>query len=61
VPYDDAVVADQDFLDNQPYDSLSFENIERIGGATQAIEESGERFGEAHEVRAIVCLICNRF
>jgi hypothetical protein len=61
MPYDDAVVADQDFLDNQPHDFLSFNHVECVGGAVQAIEESGERFGETHEIRAIVYLIGNRF
>jgi hypothetical protein len=29
----DTVVADEDFLDDQPYDSLSLDDIESGGGA----------------------------
>ena len=30
---DDGVVADQDFLDHEPYDSLTLNDIECVGGA----------------------------
>jgi hypothetical protein len=33
VSNDDAVVADEHFLDDEPYDSLTLDDIERGGGA----------------------------
>jgi hypothetical protein len=60
MPNDDVVVADKDPLDDESYDSLSFDDIERGGGAAQAREERRECFCKAQEIGAVVGLIGNR-
>jgi hypothetical protein len=35
----DGVVADQNFLDDEAYDSLALEDVKRVGGAAQSCEE----------------------
>jgi hypothetical protein len=60
VPYHDVVVADEDLLDDEPYDALSLSHIERIGGNAQPREKRGECFCKTQEIGAIIGLICNR-
>jgi len=60
MPNDDVVVADENFLDDQSYDSLPFDDIERGGGAAQANEERSECFCKTQKIGTIVGLICNR-
>ena len=54
---EDAVIADQDFLNHQTHDSLPFDDIKSIGGTAQTPEERREGFCEAQERRAVVGLI----
>ena len=60
MPDDDAVLTDEDFLDYEPYDSLSLYDIERVGGAAQPSEKRGECFCKTQEIGAIVGLIGDR-
>src|ERR1019366_560542 len=45
----DGVVADQNLLDDEAYDSLALEDVKRIGGAAQSCEERRESLGQAQE------------
>jgi hypothetical protein len=56
----DSVIADEDILDDQPHDSLAFDDIQGIGGAAQAAEERGEGFCKPQEVLTIVGLVGDR-
>jgi hypothetical protein len=41
VPDDDLVVADEDFLDEKPHETLSFRYVEGAGRRPQSREERG--------------------
>jgi hypothetical protein len=57
VPNGNAVVLDQDFLDDQADDPLSLRNVEGASRATQLGEECRERLRETQIDSAIVDLI----
>ena len=46
MPDDDAVVADQDFLDQQSNHALTLDYVESFGRRAQTSEKRGQRFGE---------------
>ena len=47
VPDDDRVVADEDVLDDEAYDSLALDDLKRVGGAAQTAQERRESLGKA--------------
>jgi hypothetical protein len=50
----DAVVADENVLDDEAHDALALDDVKRVGSATQSGEKRRESFGEAQE-RSPVC------
>jgi hypothetical protein len=53
----DGVLADQDLLDHEPYDSLALKDIERVCSSAYARKERREGFGQAQEGSPISGLI----
>ena len=53
----DGVVSDQDVFHDQPYDSLTFNNTQRISSSVQAVEKRREGLRQAKEGRPIVNLV----
>jgi hypothetical protein len=47
VPNDDLVIADEDFFDEKPQDTLAFRYVEGPRRRPQSREERGQRFSEA--------------
>jgi hypothetical protein len=60
VANDNAFVLDQDLLDNQAHDPLSFQNVESSGGATQLGEERRERLCKTKIDGVVIDLIADR-
>jgi hypothetical protein len=60
VPDDDLVIADEDFLDEKPDDTLAFRYIESACRRSQACQERGQHFSEAQVDRTINRLIDDR-
>jgi hypothetical protein len=56
----DAVVADENVLDDKLHDSLAFDESERIRRAAQAAKERGESLCKPQELLAIAILVSNR-
>ena len=57
----DAVVVNDDFLDEQPDDSLSFQNVQALHLRAQALEELAQRVSEAKIDGLIGQLATQRF
>ena len=57
MPDDDRVVANEDVLDDEAHDSLAFQDVKCVGGATQAAEERRQSLGKAQERGAIGGLV----
>ena len=55
----DGVVSDQDVFHNEPYDSLTFDDTQRISSSVQAVEKRREGLRQAQEGRPIVSLVCD--
>jgi hypothetical protein len=53
----DGVVSDQDVFHNEPYDSLTFSDTQRISSSVQAVEKGREGLGEAKEGLPIISLV----
>jgi hypothetical protein len=47
MPDDDLVIADEDFLDEKPQDTLAFRYVEGTCRRPQSREERSQRFSEA--------------
>jgi hypothetical protein len=60
MPDDDAVVADENFFDDEAHDTLPLEHVERFGSAAQTVEECREGLGQAQERGAIARLVRDR-
>jgi hypothetical protein len=56
----DRVIADQNLLDDQANDTLTFDYVKRIGGHSQSREEGGERLREVQVRGALPRLISDR-
>ena len=60
VPDDDAVVADQDFLDQQSNHALTLDYVESFGRRAQTGEKRSQCFGETQIGGAVGRLLCDR-
>jgi hypothetical protein len=60
VPDDDAVVADQDFLDQQSNYALTLDDVESFCRRAQTGEKRGQCFGETQIGGTVGRLLCNR-
>ena len=60
MPDDDGVLVDQDLLDDQADDPLTFLDVEGISGGPQPGQEAREGLCEAQIGGAVVCLIEDR-
>jgi hypothetical protein len=49
VPDDDLIIADEDFLDEEPQDALAVRYVEGVRRRPKSSEEGGQRFSEAQE------------
>ena len=56
---DDSVVANEDVLDDEAYDSLALNDVSGVGGTTQTAEKRCESLGKAQERGAIGSLVGN--
>jgi hypothetical protein len=54
---DDTVIANENVLDDETHNSLTLDDVERVGGTAQATEERREGFCKAQERGAIGGLV----
>jgi hypothetical protein len=53
----DGVVSDQDVFHDEPYNSLTFNDTQRISSSVQAVEKRRKGLRQAQEGRPIVSLV----
>ena len=56
----DGVIPDQDFFDNEPYDSLTLDHVQRVSSTAQAGKKRCQGLGEAQESSPVGSLISDR-
>jgi hypothetical protein len=56
----DGVVSYQDFFDNEAYDSLALDYVQRFSGTAQANKERCQGLGKAQECSPVCGLISDR-
>ena len=57
---DDAVVANEDVLDDEAYDALALDDVKCVGGTAQSGEERRESLGKAQKRSPIGGLVSDR-